>query len=412
MPEKQSEKYAREAREVFRKADLENRDATPEERGQIETLIARAEEARRSERAGEDADAFARSIGSSGPVSVSTDTTGSPGARFIRAEGYKNIAGAAGTRGERWSTGAIDVGSPHVAAKGTLTSTPGTALTPPAYQPGVVETLFQTLTVADLLSQEQTSAGQVRYVRESVATNAGTSVAEGAVKLESTLDFAEETVPIRKVATVLPVSDELLEDAPAIETYLNSRLALFVRQAEEYQLLRGNGTAPNLRGIIGASGVNTITVSGTAGTAIAENLFTVMNNTRGSSLLDPDALVVHPNTYANMRLSRDAANQYYGGGPWGPAYGGPQGQTSASQFSTGATYWGVPVVVTTAVGAGTAVVGNFTNAARLYRRGGLSVEASNSHSDYWVRNLVSLRAESRQGLAIFRPQAFTVITLT
>ena len=73
---------------------------------------------------------------------------------------------------------------------------------------------------------------------------------------------------------------------------------------------------------------------------------------------------------------------------------------------------GVPVVVTTAVGVGTALVGNFSEGARLYRRGGLTVEASNSHSDYWVRNLVSLRAESRQGLAIFRPQAFTTVTLT
>ena len=164
---------------MLRKADLENRDATPEERGRIEELIARAEEARRNEKAGRDADAFARSIGNSGPVSVYTDTTGSPGARFIRAAGYKEIATGAAARGEQWSTGAIDVGSPHVVAKGTLVSTPGTALTPPAYQPGVVETLFQTLTVADLLSQEQTSAGQVRYVRESVATNAGNQRCRG-----------------------------------------------------------------------------------------------------------------------------------------------------------------------------------------------------------------------------------------
>src|SRR5918995_3709379 len=99
MPERQSEKYAREAREMLRKADLENRDATPEERGRIEELIARAEEARRSEEAGRDADAFARSIGNSGPVSVYTDTTGSPGARFIRAAGYKEIAGGAAARG-------------------------------------------------------------------------------------------------------------------------------------------------------------------------------------------------------------------------------------------------------------------------------------------------------------------------
>lgn len=50
--------------------------------------------------------------------------------------------------------------------------------------------------------------------------------------------------------------------------------------------------------------------------------------------------------------------------------------------------------------------------AAIYRRGGLTVEASNSHDDYWVRNLVSLRAESRQGLAVLRPAAFTVVTFS
>lgn len=137
-----------------------------------------------------------------------------------------------------------------------------------------METLHERLYVADLLATQSTDSSQIRYVRESTATNAAAGVSEGAAKPESTLAFSEETVPVRKIATILPVSDELLDDAEAIQTYLNSRLALFVKVEEERQLLRGTGVAPQIQGIIGASGVNTISVSGTASTAIVENLFT------------------------------------------------------------------------------------------------------------------------------------------
>jgi len=51
--------------------------------------------------------------------------------------------------------------------------------------------------------------------------------------------------PVKRVATVLTVSDELLEDANAIKTYLKSRLSLFVTSEEERQLLPGAGTKPD-----------------------------------------------------------------------------------------------------------------------------------------------------------------------
>ena len=52
---------------------------------------------------------------------------------------------------------------------------------------------------------------------------------------------------------MLPVSDELLEDAPSIQSYLNGRLTLFVSIEEERQLLRGTGTN-ELIGLFNRSG--------------------------------------------------------------------------------------------------------------------------------------------------------------
>ena len=39
----------------------------------------------------------------------------------------------------------------------------------------------------------------------------------------------------------------------------------------------------------------------------------------------------------------------------------------------------------------------------------MTVEATNSHSDFYVKNLTMLRAEERLGLGVFRPVAFTEV---
>jgi HK97 family phage major capsid protein len=221
------------------------------------------------------------------------------------------------------------------------------------------------------------------------------------------LSFDETSEPIRKVATFLPVSDEMLEDAPQIQTYLNQRLGLFVRLQEEVQLLNGNGTAPNLNGILNR--ISNVWGRGTVdNNAVA--IFKAANGTRGSAFLEPDAVVMNPANWQTTRLLTDTAGQFFGGGPFdlGP-YGGPSGPISSS-YPAASNIWGMRLVVTSAIGAGTAIVGCFGTAGVIYRRGGVTVEASNSHSDYFQKNLVAMRAESRLGVGLLRPAAFVRVT--
>jgi HK97 family phage major capsid protein len=107
-------------------------------------------------------------------------------------------------------------------------------------------------------------------------------------------------------------------------------------------------------------------------------------------------------------LLTDTAGQFLGGGPFYGQYGNG-GLASASNQVTGGveTFWGKPVVVTSVMGSqsastvGTALIGTRAN-AQVWRRGGLNVEATNSHSNYFALNLVALRCEERLGLAIYR----------
>jgi HK97 family phage major capsid protein len=184
-------------------------------------------------------------------------------------------------------------------------------------------------------------------------------------------------------------------------------VGLFVRLTEGQQLLSGNGTAPNVNGLLNR--VSNVWGRGTVdNNAVA--IFKSAIGVRGSANLSPSAVVMNPANWQTTRLLTDSSGQFYGGGPFeiGP-YGGPGGPVT-SNYPAASNLWGMSVVVTTSIGAGTALVGAFGQPAAVYRRGGVSIEASNSHSDYFQRNLTALRAEERIGLAVYRPSAFVKVT--
>ena len=327
---------------------------------------------------------------------------GGPGDVFIQSAGYKQIQ-RPDQRPQQWSSGPVEV---PLQMKGTLLESgaggPGGGLTPPYYQPGAVSKLLEPLGVADLFGVSQTTASQVRYVNEGTATNAAAGVAEGALKPESTLAYSEVVEPVKKIATLLPVSDEMLEDAPSIQAYLNGRLSLFVSVEEEEQLLRGAG-GNDLVGLIGRAGVNTYTRL--AADNNAESLAKVIANTAGSAFVQPDAIIMHPSNWLATRLLRAArrASSSEAG------RSAPHTEATARACSArrcGICRWCCPTRWVPAPRWS----GRSARAAMIWRRGGVSVEASSSHSDYFARNLTALRAEERLALGVYRPVAFTVIS--
>jgi HK97 family phage major capsid protein len=406
------EDRAEEAEKILQKAEDEDRDPSESEmekitevQTDIKNLRTRREDLHSLVKVQDEVRAAGKSQNDgNGEVSVEAAVTYEPpkswGEQFVESKAYKDTV-ERGFGGGSWSTGMIELDT-----KATLTTTPGTALTPPSYQPGVVETLFQPPTVASLIPQTTTTSPVVRYVRESAATSGAAGVAEGAAKPESTLTFEEVSESVVKLATVLPVSDEMLEDSAMIQGYINNRLSLFITLLEDDQLIDGTG-ANNVQGIIGRSGVTTW-ARGTVDNQ-AEAIFKAANGQRGSSFLNPDSVVLNPTDWQTIRLLEDTSGNLYGGGPYYGPYGGPQGPSSANRFSADAI-WGLRVVVTSAIGAGTALVGAFGQAAQIFRRSGISVEASNSHSDYFTKNLTAIRAEERLALAVYRPAAFTKVT--
>ena len=429
------EKMAEEVKSfqaIYKKADDEDRRPTQEEAEQvqkhhraIETLKQEKAIAQEGLKTLEDVDRIGKELGPavssmnmsvvSEPQDRAFERVKSLGEMFVESQGYKSVINEFRANGGRFREG-FSTGAVALEMKGTLLEGPGggggaIAATVPQVVPGVVDKLFQQLTVADLLLSGQATTNSIRYVIEGTATSGAAGVAEGGLKPESALGLTTADEPIKKIATILPVSEEMLEDAPAIQSYINGRLSLFVRIEEERQLLRGTSGGNEVQGLLTSRGIPVYN-GGTAAGNRAEQLFKGMNSMRGSALLEPEWTIMNPADWEAIRLLKDNNGQLYGGGPFFGPYGGPQGPATSSSQVSGATdsLWSKPVYVTGVLGAGTALVGTRA-AAQVWRRGGLSVDASNSHNDYFQRNLVALRAEERLGLTVYRPTGFVEVRL-
>jgi HK97 family phage major capsid protein len=136
-----------------------------------------------------------------------------------------------------------------------------------------------------------------------------------------------------------------------------------------------------------------------------------MNGQRGSAFVEPDWLVIHPTDWEAIRLLTDTAGQFFGGGPFQGPYGSGSNIDASNQLSAATdSLWGKPVYVTGIVGAGTAIVGS-TSSAQVWRKGGLTVEMTNSNETDFLNNLLAIRAEERLGLAVYRPTGFVEVRL-
>jgi HK97 family phage major capsid protein len=412
---KTAKQYADELQGIWDAADAEGRELTPGERAQVEQLIETAKSQHRVEKG-------IRELGLQlgGEHVVWSDGSGvrggSPGERFTLSKGYKAIK-EAGARGQSWTSGLVDCGSFEL-YKGTMlegsgapgSGTGGGLLAVPQVVPGVVDKLFQPLTLESLLLSGQASTNTVRYAVEGTALSGAAGVAEGGTKPESTLAFSVIDEPVKKVATSISISDELLSDAPAVQTFVNGQLSLFVQIEAERQLLRGTQGGNEVQGILTSRGVP-VYAGGTAVGNKAVQLFIAMNGVRGSAFVEPEWVVCHPTDYQELRLLRDTAGQFLGGGPFMGPYGNGSNLSASGQL-TGAidSIWNKPTYVTPIVGAGTALIGSRA-AGQVWSRGGLNVEASNSHASYFTTDLVAIRAERRLALTLYRPAALCEVRL-
>lgn len=267
----------------------------------------------------------------------------------------------------------------------------------PVGQPFLVDTRRRKLFIRDLIGVQQTTLSAIPYVRElNPVANALTAstVAEGGTKPEAKIELTPDIAPVQVIATTIPITTQILEDATTLVGYINGRLTYMLQYREEDEIIRGNGVSPDLKGILTYSGIQ---AQGTAGAG--EYAITIGNAIAKVELVDgfADGVAMNPATFWAMVTHRAAAGS---------------GTFDAGAFTQSPIQyvWGLPVVRTNSMAANQNLVGNFGMGATLFDRSQSGVRVFEQHSDFATKNQVLLRAEERVALAVNRPDFFCVAT--
>ncbi len=244
-----------------------------------------------------------------------------------------------------------------------------------------------------LLPSTTTNSNAIEFTKENAFTNLAAEAAEGAAKAESALTWTLVNMPISTVAHWIKISKQLAADAPALAAYVNSRMRYGVNQKVDTQLVVGDGTAPN---ISGTYDTGNFTAHGIANAALGSTLKKLVLIRQVMAALyaagyPADAVVLNPADWATIEIELMTT---------------AAGQTLYSVSEGGQPrIFGIPVVQAIGMAADTFQVGRFSEAYMVYNREGVVVEMSDSDSDNFTKNLITLRAERRLALATEKPAA-------
>lgn len=246
------------------------------------------------------------------------------------------------------------------------------------------------MTIRDLVSPGSTSSGVIIYPKETGYTNNAAVVAEGTRKPESTLNMVAVTETVKKIATFMKASKEVLDDLPQLRSFIDYRLRYMLEFREEAQLLLGSGTGNNLNGIYTQATAYALPTGAATPTTTIDKLRMALLQ---ASLAEfpSDGLVLHPTDWANIEVLKDTQGRYI--------IGNPQGTLSP-------TLWSRPVVATQAMAVGTFLAGAFKLGAQIFDRETANVVIATENEDDFVNNLVTILIEERLALAVYRPEAF------
>lgn len=282
-------------------------------------------------------------------------------------------------------------------AKGTIgfsvkavTSASGSAgnLIVPDRQSEMINLQRMQLRVRDLLTPGRTDSNSVEFAKQTARTNNAAPVAETTLKPESDYTWALINAPVRTIAHWTLISRQAMDDIPQMESMIDGELRFGLDDAEDAQLLLGDGTGQNLNGLYTQATPYAAPITITGATRIDQLRLALLQ----VELADyaPDGMVLHSAAWAGIELTKDAAGGYIFANP---------------QALAGPVLWGRPVVSTKRIGSGNFLVGAFKLAAQIFDRMDTEVRISDQDRDNFVKNMLTVRAEKRLALAVRRPGA-------
>ena len=262
---------------------------------------------------------------------------------------------------------------------------------------GIIAEPNRLLRIRDVLAATATNSNLIEYAKENVFTNnAGPTVSgspeafENVTKPESGITFTLETEPVQTIAHWIPASKQVIADSAQLQGYISGRLTYGLKLKEETQLLAGTGANGELNGLI------TQATAYTVQSPQLTNKFDIIREAIKQAQLSeyfPTNIVLNPQDWYEMDVAKVGAadDRYVAGNPR---------EMSAPRL------WGLPVILSNSITAGTFLLGAFDMGAEIKDRMQATVEVSRENSDNFVKNMITILAEERIALVVYRPTAF------
>lgn len=260
------------------------------------------------------------------------------------------------------------------------------------------------LKLRDLISVRSTNSDTVEFVQQTAKVTQAAGVAEatsaamptvtqatgaivlnpgGGYKPEGTMTFAKVSTPVETVAVWIPVTKRALADAAQLRGIIDQELRDSLMDEIENNILFGQAT-PDFVGVAETTGILTQSYDTSILTTARKAITNLATNGLEAS---PTAFVVAPADWEAVELALFAAAPYL-----------PYQQSM----------WRIPVVESQYLTAGTAYLGNWKQAV-MWDRQQVTISVSDSHADFFIRNLVAVLAEARAAFGVLKPKSFVEI---
>ena len=406
-----------DARAICDRAEKEGRDFTGEERDQVGKLLAEAKRLKDQLQAADGDAALRQAVLELGAgIELAPErprqAAGRPGKgpsmgeQFIASKAYSDFLGQYAPGG-RIPESLKGLSMPGVEFKDLITGLGATSagVFVDVDHTGIYEPIgWYPRTARDLFAVRPTTSDTVEWVQQTVQVHEAAPTPEANVKyptgatgeIDGTKPqgswYAQRAQAIVKtIAVYVGVTKRALSDAAQIRAIIDGELREDCQDELESQLFTGNGLGENFTGL--ANQVGTLFQAfNTNGLVTARQAITTLQVTGRTN---PTAFLFHPIDWEAIDLLRDTTGRFLRGDPFGA---GPS------------TLWGVPVVQSYHIAQGSAWVANWRKGI-IWDRQQSTISMTDSHSDWFIRNLVAILCELRAAFGLLRPSAFVNFAL-
>lgn len=208
--------------------------------------------------------------------------------------------------------------------------------------------------------------------------------AEGALKSQYDFDMVERREVAKKITAYTKATKEALQDLPSLQALINQELVDIIELKLDEQMLTGDNTGQNLKGISAYATAFSVATTALALGVTRANRYDVLRAAAwqianlGKGRFVPNYALVNPIDAAVMDLTKTADGIYVA-----PPFTTAQGQTIA----------GLRVIANTGVAAGDFYVGDFRKVI-LGIREEININIGYENDDF-TKNLVTILAEMR-----------------